>query len=184
MKNRLFTVVLGFWSVCALSAQNTEDFETERVTGGLIITGYRGTAMNVIIPPKINGRPVTVIGESAFYEKGLTSVTIPDSVTFIGYMAFAFNQLSIVHIPNSVTTIGGNAFSNNRLMSVSIPVDVTIGRKAFADNQLASITIGANIRLTVDSFDSDFVVYYNAHNQRAGSYTYRNSRWRISNSPR
>jgi hypothetical protein len=43
--------------------------------------------------------------------KGLTSVTIPNSVTTIGMMAFgSCTGLTSVFIPNSVTTIGEGAF--------------------------------------------------------------------------
>ena len=44
--------------------------------------------------------------------KGLTSITIPNSVTSIGYRAFDdCSSLTSVTIPNSVTSIGGHAFN-------------------------------------------------------------------------
>ena len=54
---------------------------------------------------------VTSIGDSAFYNCVLESVTIPKSVTSIGDNAF-YNcrDLQSVTIPNSVTSIGNNAF--------------------------------------------------------------------------
>ena len=64
------------------------------------------------IPSTINGYPVTIIGDSAFYNcSGLTSVTIPDSVTNIEYAAFyGCGGLTSVTIGNSVTSIGIYAF--------------------------------------------------------------------------
>ena len=54
---------------------------------------------------------VTKIGYYAFYNRSITSVTIPDSVTTIGESAFRqCYSLTIVTIGNSVTTIGGSAF--------------------------------------------------------------------------
>jgi hypothetical protein len=89
---------------------------------------------------------VTTIGDNAFaFCVGLTSVTIPNSVTSIGKDAFrgCFGLTSIV-IPNSVTSIGDNAFFYcSGLTSVTIPNKVTnIGRKTFYFcSGLTSVTI-------------------------------------------
>ncbi len=138
------------------------------------IVAYSGTKKTVRIPSKING--MSIIGieinvfNNRFYEKQLTSVTIPNSVTFIGDSSFYGNQLTSVTIPNSVTFIGEKAFANNQLNSVTIPNSVTfidrfaffdnqltnviipnsvtsIGRGAFANNQITKIIIGSNVYL-------------------------------------
>ena len=106
------------------------------------ITSYTGTIRTVTIPSTINGMPVTVIGDSAFCNTQLTSVTIPNSVITIENEAFCCNQLTNVIIPNSVTTIGNFAFFGNQLTSVTIPNSVTaIGFGAFSHTQLTSVTI-------------------------------------------
>ena len=114
-------------------------FDRERGT----ITGYSEKGpKDVKIPEKIKGTPVTAIGERAFFNKNLTSVTIPDSVTSIGETAFYANQLTSVTIGNSVTKIEQSAFEENQLASVTIPDSVTkISYHAFASNQLTSVTI-------------------------------------------
>ena len=70
----------------------------------------------LVIPSQVefNGKKydVTSIGREAFQEyRGLTSVTIPNSVTNIGDNSFyGCSGLTSVTIPNSVTSIGNNAF--------------------------------------------------------------------------
>ena len=62
------------------------------------VTGYTGTATDVIIPSTYDGKPVTSIGVGAFYIcDSLTSIEIPDSVTSIGdfVFGFCFNLTSI-----------------------------------------------------------------------------------------
>ena len=119
------------------------DFDYELNGDSVTVTGCSGTCpTDLVIPSTIAGKSVTSIGNSAFRENQLTSVTIPDSVTSIGDNAFWFNQLTSVTIPDSVTSIGGYAFYGNQLTSVTIPNSVTsIGDGAFYGNQLTSVTI-------------------------------------------
>lgn len=77
---------------------------------------------SVVIPSTVtydgNTYSVTSIGESAFEEcKGLTSVTIPNSVTSIGEYAFYYSDLMSVTIPESVTSIGKSAFEGTAIRS-------------------------------------------------------------------
>lgn len=66
---------------------------------------------------------MTKIGQNAFRNMQLTSITIPNSVSTI--YGIENNDLTSVVIPNSVTTIGGTAFINNKLENIIIPNSVT-----------------------------------------------------------
>ena len=96
--------------------------------GNATITKYIGSDTEVTIPSTLGGKPVTEIGQSAFYGcSELTSVTIPEGVTTIGVSAF-YNckSLTSVTIPEGVTEIGDYAFLNcTSLTSVTIPASVT-----------------------------------------------------------
>ena len=119
-----------------------EDFRWESYGNGVRITGYNGTNTDIWIPRQIQGMPVTKIGNMAFMNRQLTSVTIPDSVTEIGLATFMDNQLTNVIIGNNVARILPRAFENNQLTSMTIPDHVNyIGARAFHNNQLASIPI-------------------------------------------
>jgi hypothetical protein len=135
------------------------DFSVMRTDDGkeVIITGYSGIKQVVSIPPQIRQLPVTTIRGSAFSEKNLTGVTIPDSITSIGSGAFSNNQLTSVTIGNGVTSIGREAFNNNQLASVTIPDSVTeIGESAFEDNRLSSVTIGNGVtKIGESAFESN-----------------------------
>jgi len=133
----LFIVVL-FFSVASLYAQNDSQFEPEnRFTvvltkdgTGAVITGYTGTTPVVRIPPTIQGMPVREIGERAFYDypasfrsrvgskEELYRVVIPEGVIKIGREAFRITNeywigFASMQIPEGVTEIGENAFAGN-----------------------------------------------------------------------
>ena len=92
------------------------------VSGNVMLVGCNERCPpELVIPSKIDGYDVTIIGPRAFrgYSSWdysptrLTSVTIPDSVKIIGSGAFVGNWLSSVTIPNSVTSIGDVLLDNN-----------------------------------------------------------------------
>ena len=143
------------FTVTVAAATNTFYFDPTTGT----ITKYVESDTVVVIPSKINGVPVETIGNTAFQNSAVTSVTIPDSVTAIYSGAFAnCSQLTNISIPNSVTFIGFSTFEHctslksitlpsslssisealffgcSQLTTIHIPVSVTsIGNNAFAD---------------------------------------------------
>lgn len=145
----------------AKDAANEQLFDFEFILNNtaVVVIRYKGTAADVTIPSRYQGKPVTTIGHAAFFNSAVTSVTIPDSVTSISDEAFInCPKLTNISIPNSVTYIGFSAFSSctslksitlpsslsfisgalflgcSQLTTIHIPVSVTsIGNNAFAD---------------------------------------------------
>ena len=93
----------------------------------ITITGCNKSANGAItIPSKIDGKPVTRIGDGAFEDcTGLTSVTLGNSVTSIGDVAFYdCSGLTSITIPDSVTSIGYYAFEGcTGLKSINVASD-------------------------------------------------------------
>lgn len=150
----------GFQSVTeanALAVGDTfvVDFITYEVTSSTSNTAEAidydiagGTVVNIpaSVSFSIGTYDVTSIDDSAFLQKGLTSVSIPDSVTFIGSNAFRDNLLTSISIPDSVTTMQGRAFENNNLETVIIGNGVpNIGSLTFYNNQIDNLIIGSGV---------------------------------------
>jgi len=135
----LFMLALA---TASATAQSPAEFTWEANATGVTVTGRAGAGETLVIPPQIQGRPVTAIGTAAFLQSGLSVVVLPASVTSIGAMAFASNQLTAITIPAGVTSIGSMAFANNRLTSIAIPPGVaSIGYRAFHGNQLSVVIV-------------------------------------------
>ena len=145
-------MVLGMLPMTVFAAGGTTTSGlTYEINGeSVTITGYTGNEASVVIPNEIEGKPVTAIGERAFYQnKTLTSVAIPDSVTGIGKSAFYKSGLENINIPAGVTTIGMYAFANCESLSSATFADgsalSSIGSDVFTSSGLENIEIPAEV---------------------------------------
>ena len=132
----------------ALNIQKEGDFLYKVNGNSILITGFIKLNVGVQIPSQIQGLPVTEIGEKAFREKGITSVTIPSSVTSIGEWAFSKNALTAITIPGNVASVGKFAFANNAFTSIVLEEGVkSVGESAFEKQTKFSETVStvANI---------------------------------------
>ena len=178
-------------------------FTFEETEGGLTITGFTGEFGKVEIPESINGQtvvgiadyafegnaymqvvsvPASVvsIGENAFADSALYSITmagvktigahafegcaalaevaLPDTLTALG--AYAFQDCSAllnIELPQSVVALSEGLFSGCEwLVSVGLPAGLeTIGAGAFRGcARIAAIDVGANVsEISSDAFD-------------------------------
>ena len=130
-----------------------EKFRYVENDGEITITAYIDSATDVIIPAKINGKPVTAFTTETFKNNTwITSVSIPDSITNIGHSTFhGCSSLASITIPDSITNIGYSAFDGcSNLVSITIGKNVkSIGDSAFRDcNNLTKV----NYLGTIDSW--------------------------------
>jgi hypothetical protein len=156
IKKILLFCFLLFLSACLTNKNGIEEiienvfednyinvFETD---GNGSIISYNGNETTLIIPAIINGEKIITIGERAFREKGLTEVTIPDTVTHIYNSAFYRNKLTSINLPNNIVYIGNFAFAENNLTGIIIPDSViALGVGVFNENRLAYVILSENI---------------------------------------
>ena len=117
-------------------ADETDDVETQNAYG----------------PDKIDkviiGKNITSIGDWAFEELYLDSITLPDGIKTIGAFAFAENEnLELDKLPSSCQVIKESAFSDTWLnSSLTIPSScTTIEKYAFAGTQLQYVEIPSSV---------------------------------------
>ena len=143
-----YSNVLGAEDVKKPSPAKDFEYDLNKEGTGVVIKKYLGKDMEVIIPEVIKTFPVVSIGNEAFRDDDLESVTIPDSVKEIRNEAF-YNckNLKTVILGKGVERIGYEAFYNSGLESITIPDSVkTIGNEAFKDcENLKTVILGKNV---------------------------------------
>ena len=144
-----FALVLSLVPAFAVqfSAKYVGAWHYDVKNGTAVVTDYYGdVAGDIVVPSTLGGYTVTVIGDSAFFNRSaMTGITLPDSVTEIAWGAFkACSALSSITLPDGLTSIAPEAFQGcGSLTSINIPANVTnIGAGAFSDcPSLESITV-------------------------------------------
>lgn len=134
-------------------SQFTYDFLTD---GSIIITGYAGEPSGeLVLPGEIQGKPVSVIGSSAFENTDIRRVTIPEGVVKIEPWAFLdCENLEEIRLPDSLKTIEMCAFLGCRqLKQLQLPEGLTtIGENAFNYSGITTLAIPASVTRMEDTF--------------------------------
>lgn len=191
MKRRIISCVLAFvMFVSAFAGMNYSSviaYADETFTSGdyeytvnnkneIIIKSYLGNDSQIVIPSKIDGKPVVEIGDKAFYNSELLkSISLPESVTEIGGHAFNFcdalesvemkgveklgthafyfcRNLSYVGYSEKLREIGAGAFSDCNLTGTLDLSSVTdIGAGAFGDTNVSKVILNDNLETLENS---------------------------------
>lgn len=134
------------------------------------VIGIGTESGDIVIPATYCGKPVTEIGEKAFFYGDITSVVIPDSVLYIrktafyqcsslrrvqlgtsvkeiGEQAFFWDRaLSEIELPASLEKIDSTAFGYCSMKELKLPASLrSIGQEAFYSAALESVTIPAGV---------------------------------------
>lgn len=116
---------------------------------GTFITGYTGTAAEIVIPATIDGQKITGVWFGAFKNNTtLRSVTLPEGLTTIMSSAFeGCTALESVTIPQSMQAIESGAFSGcTALEEIDLSANATLGESVFYGcENLDSVTLPANL---------------------------------------
>ncbi|MCL2174592.1 MAG: leucine-rich repeat domain-containing protein [Treponema sp.] len=163
-------LLLGVFFIQAEFASASGQKEKDYITDGKgAITGYTGNDSKLDIPARIDGEKITSIGEGAFRNRKLTSVTIPNSVTLIGFEAFKDNNLTNITIKNNVSVRGGS-FENNRITNLTIGNNCSVN-DSFKGNNIAEIKLGFGNHLQPGAFNNVNMYFeYLCNNRKSGTY--------------
>lgn len=138
------------------------------VITGLTEQGENKLALNkeMVIPSKDpDGKKIQGISDNAFKNKGLTSLTLPETEKvdnnttwdssvakrgdfFIMGYAFSGNKIETLDVPEGVLFIGTQAFRNNKLTSVKLPSSLmVVSSQAFNSNTSGTTNAIASLDL-------------------------------------
>lgn len=129
-------------------------FDYEEVDDQITIKSYIGfDDMDVVvIPDRINDLMVTKIGQKAFANcENVKEVVLPKFLITIGDSAFYDSGLTTISLPNSLVHIGDQAFWSSGLTTISLPKSlIHIGQSAFAFSKLEKINIPSKVERISD----------------------------------
>lgn len=127
-EDKLFSSVV----VMEYHRENGSEEDLYDIDSSGMITGYVGTAVDLVIPDTIRGQKVKGIGSSAFADnENIRSVILPETATHIGLNSFK-NCTNLESVTGGrITHINFNAFANSTISTFSFETVKSISDKAF-----------------------------------------------------
>lgn len=132
--------------VCVFGIYPNACFEYKITGQDVIVENYKCNFIkNVKIPKSFKGKIVNKISDYAFYDDGIKSVKLPNTIEYIGYASFANNKLTNINVPQKIKVINDYAFYSNQLKGSLIiegsDKDIELGDWVFANNKLDRVTL-------------------------------------------
>jgi len=113
-------------SAVEVKVNSEDDFRVDDEDGKIVIIGYEGESMDVVIPSTIDGKEVVAIGRCAFVNDDITSVVCPDTLKEIREEAFEnCDCLTDIQFNDGLESVGRLAFNCASLEKVILPDSVT-----------------------------------------------------------
>ncbi len=133
--------------VSEVKEADASDFTYDEEDGKIVLTSYKGTATDIIIPSQIDGKDVYAIGDSCFGNGDVISVKCPDTLVEIREKAFInCSELKNVELNDGLVSLGEGAFMTTGIESISVPDSVeSVGEMVFSGTELKEVKLSPNI---------------------------------------
>lgn len=122
----------------------------------LTLCSYKGSDPQPVVPEQVNGKPVRIIGASAFFSSEIQGIILPGGLKRIEKQAFKFcMNLKNLELPKSLLYIGDEAFYDCTLEELYIPASVmhigtdalTIGKARLGNRGIKMLRIDPENRV-------------------------------------
>lgn len=126
---------------------DASDFTYDEEDGKIVLTSYKGTATDIVIPSQIDGKDVYAIGEHCFANDKIVSVVCPETLVEIRKEAFInCGELKNVELNDGLVNIKESAFLTTGIESIIIPDTVeSMEKRVFGGGVLTDIKLSSNI---------------------------------------
>lgn len=139
---------IGMWDILPeipVSSENDFDYSYDSDNGGMVITDYLGSSLEVRIPDTVAGERVVGI-DLKKCEKGITELVMPDSVSSFSLSDKIRSELQYLNIPNGFA-MGLSFKAYSKLIGLYIGTGMTeIGNDAFGEHKtIKDVYIGKSV---------------------------------------
>jgi hypothetical protein len=155
-----FAGILNLVAVPLAPYTLTSNDLTINADGLITQCSYNFSNTNIIIPSSVKGRVITGVADGllfgVFENKGITTLSLPETFTKIGIRAFKENKIKNINISNltSLTQIGSSAFSGNSMTYLELPINSNANFTGWRDSEGNQLMPNAKIYTLARSYQA------------------------------